>query len=115
MFSVTTWQRHRKRPGIFVIDRKDQKGIIIDIVVSADARVEEKEREKVEKYQDLKRKIGGLWKLKMVEIVPVVIWALGSVAIESDVWIEELEPTILRLLDILPNFPFITSEWKRDY
>ena len=35
----------------------------------ADVRVEEKEREKMGKYQDLKRKIGTLWQLKMVEEV----------------------------------------------
>ena len=38
----------------------------------------------MQKYQDLKRKIGRLWRLKMVEVVPVVIEALGSVAKEFD-------------------------------
>ena len=41
-----------RRPDLIVIDKKEQKGIIIDIAVPADVRVEEKE--KVEKYQDLK-------------------------------------------------------------
>ena len=53
-----------RRPDIIVIDKKEQKGLIIDIAVPADVRVEEKEREKVEKYQDLKREIGRLWNLK---------------------------------------------------
>ena len=35
-------------------------------------------------YQDLKREIRRLWKLKMVEVVPVVIGALGSVTKEFD-------------------------------
>ena len=56
----------------------------------ADVRVGEKEREKMEKYQDLKREIGRLWKLKMVEVIPVVIGALGSVRKEFDGWIEKL-------------------------
>ena len=43
--------------------------IFIDITVTADVRVEEKEREKMGKYQDLKRKIGTLRQLKMVEEV----------------------------------------------
>ena len=59
-----------RRPDIIVINKKERKGIIIDIAVPADVRVGEKEREKVEKYQDLKREIG---------VVPVVIGALGSV------------------------------------
>ena len=45
----------------------------------------------MEKYQDLKREIGRLWKLKMVEVVPVVIGALGSVTKGFDRWIEKLE------------------------
>ena len=71
--------------------RKSERGyIIIDISVPADVRVGEKEREKVEKYQDLKREIGRLWKPKMVEVVPVVIGALGSVTKGFDGWIGKL-------------------------
>ena len=68
-----------RRPDIIVIDRKERKGIINDITIPAEVRVGEKEREKGGKYQDLKREIGRLWKLKKVEFVPVVIGALGSV------------------------------------
>ena len=53
--------------------------MIIDIVVPADVRVGEKEKEKLEKYKDLKREIGRFWKLKMVEFVPVMIRTLASV------------------------------------
>ena len=38
-----------RRPGIISIDKKERKGMIIDIAVPADVIVEEKEREKVEK------------------------------------------------------------------
>ena len=58
--------------------------MIIDIVVPADVRVGEKEKEKLEKYKDLKREIGRFWKLKMVEVLLVVIGALGSVTNEFD-------------------------------
>ena len=44
----------------------------------------------MEKCQDLKREIGRLWKLKMAELVPVVIGALGIVTKEFDGWIEKL-------------------------
>ena len=79
-----------RRPGIIVIDTKERMGIIIDIAVPADVRAGEKEREKVEKYRDLKRHIGRLWKLKMVEVVPVVIGAHGSVTKGFHRWIEKL-------------------------
>ena len=58
--------------------------MIIDIVVPADVRVGEKEKEKLEKYKDLKREIGRFWKLKMVEVLLVVIGTLGSVTKEFD-------------------------------
>ena len=49
-----------RRPDIILIDKKEQKEIIIDTAVPADVRVGEKEREKMEKYQDLKNEIGRL-------------------------------------------------------
>ena len=33
----------------------------------------EKEKEKVDKYQDLKPKIARLWELSKVEVIPVVM------------------------------------------
>ena len=44
-----------RRPDKILIDKKERKGLIIDIAVPADVRVREKEREKMRKYQDLKR------------------------------------------------------------
>ena len=82
--------KEARRPDIIVIDKKERKGKIIDIAVPADVRVGQKEREKVEKFQDLKREIGGLWKLKIVEVVPAVIGALRSVTKGFDRWIEKL-------------------------
>ena len=73
-----------RRPNIILIDKKERKGIIIDIAVLADLRVEEKERRKI------KRELGRLWKLKMVEVLPIVIGALGSATKEFDGWIEKL-------------------------
>ena len=77
-----------RRPDIIVIYKKERKGIIIDIAVPADANVMEKEKEKVEKYQDLRREIARLWNLK--RIVPVVIGALGSVTKEFNKWIGKI-------------------------
>ena len=79
-----------RRPDIILIDKKERKGIIINIAIPAEVRVGGKEREKMEKYQDLKREIVRLQKLKMVEVVPVVIGALESVTKEFDEWIENL-------------------------
>ena len=44
----------------------------------------------MEKYQDLKKEIRRLWKLRHVEIVPVVIGALVSASAEFDRWMGKL-------------------------
>ena len=79
-----------RRPDIIAFGKKEKKRIIIDIGVPADVRVGEKEIEKVEKDQDLKRNIRRFWKLKMVEVVSIVTGAFGSVRKEFDRWIEKL-------------------------
>ena len=77
------WQSDSgKRHDLIVIDKKEQKEIMIDIAVPTDVRVGEEEKEKLEKYQDLKKEIRRLWKLRNIEIVPVIIRALGSVSAE---------------------------------
>ena len=80
-----------RRPDIVIIDKRRQSGTIVDIAVPADGRVHEKEREKVEKYQELRRENGRLWQLKNVKVVPVVIGTLGSVTKDFDNWMEKLE------------------------
>ena len=44
----------------------------------------------MEKYQDLKKEIKRLWTLRNVEIIPVVIGALGRVSAEFDRWMGKL-------------------------
>ena len=79
-----------KKTNIIVTDKNERKGIIVDIAVAADIRVGDSEKEKVKKSQDLKRKIGRLWRLKTVEVVPVVIGALESVTKDFDMWTDKL-------------------------
>ena len=56
----------------------------VDIAVPSDGR------EKIEKYQEMRREISRLWQLKKVQVVPVVIGALGSVTKGFDKWTEKL-------------------------
>ena len=53
-------------------------------------RVYEKESEKVQKYQDLKREIRKLWGITRVEVVLVVVDALGAVSKRLDTWLDKL-------------------------
>ena len=68
-----------RRPDIVVLDKEMDHTWVIDIAVPGDGRVEEKEKEKREKYQDLAREIRKLWKTS-VNVVPIVVGALGAVA-----------------------------------
>ena len=54
----------------------------------------ETEREKIEKYQDLKREIGRLWGIRHLEVVPVVVGVLGVVSNRLDASLEKLGVTI---------------------
>ena len=55
--------------------------------------VYEKEGEKIAKYQDLKREVGKLWGIRHLEVVPVVVGALGVVSNRLDGWLEKLGVT----------------------
>ena len=68
-----------RRPDIVVKDKEIDHTWIIDIAVPGDSRTEEKEREKIEKYQELAREIRRLWRTSAT-VIPVVVGALGAVA-----------------------------------
>ena len=44
-----------RKPNIFVLNMNERSRAIIDIAIPADIRVSEKEKEKIERYQELKR------------------------------------------------------------
>ena len=51
---------------------------IIDFAVPGDSRIEEKEKDKIEKYQDLGRELQKIWNVK-VKIIPLVVGSLGAI------------------------------------
>ena len=83
-----------RRPDIIFIDKKEKFCKIIDIAIPGDSRVNEKEREKMEKYQLLKDELVRLWDLKKVNVIPVVIGALGLVSSKCKRHLEKLEKNI---------------------
>ena len=46
-----------RKPDIVVVNKNERLCAIIDIVVPWDIRLREKEKEKIEKYRELKREI----------------------------------------------------------
>ena len=49
-----------------VVDKKERSCKIIDFEISGDSRTEEKEKAKIEKYQDLGRELQKIWNIKVV-------------------------------------------------
>ena len=60
------------------MDKHEKMCHLIDIAVPGESRVEAKEIEKVQKYQDLARELRKLWQVK-VKVAPVVVGALGTI------------------------------------
>ena len=53
-----------RRPDLVVVDKKERSCKIIDFAVPGDSRIEEKEKDKIEKYQDLGRELQKYGMLK---------------------------------------------------
>ena len=66
-----------RRPDLVVVD-KERSCKIIDFAVPGDGRIEEKEKDKIEKYQDLGRELQKIWNVK-VKIIPLVVGSLGAI------------------------------------
>ena len=67
-----------RRPDLVVVDKKERSCKIIDFVVPGDSKIEEKEKDKVEKYQELGRELQKIWNVK-VKIIPLVVGSLGAI------------------------------------
>ena len=66
------------RPDLVLVDKKERSCKIIDFAVPGDCRIEKKERDKIEKYQDLGRELQKIWNVK-VKIIPLVVGFLGAI------------------------------------
>ena len=65
-------------PDLVVVDKKERSCKIIDFAVPEDSRIEEKEKDKIEKYQDLRRELQKIGNVK-VKIIPLVADSLGAI------------------------------------
>ena len=77
------------QPDLTLVDKTINKVSLINVVVPRDPRVEQKEQEKRDKYQDLQTELRSLWD-KPVEIVPVIIGELGTIPKSLKSNLEEL-------------------------
>ena len=86
-FPIQTDHRlEHNKPDIVYIDKMGKTCYIIDVACPFDTRIKQKEMEKIERYQDLKREIKKIWKYEKVYVVPIVIGALGTIGKNFDKW-----------------------------
>ena len=67
-----------RRLDLVVVDKKKRTCKIIDFAVPGDIRIEEKEKEKIEKYQDPRRELQKIWNVRG-KIIPLVVGSLGAI------------------------------------
>ena len=68
-----------RRPNIAIANKMEKTAIIIDVAIPGDKQIIHKEKDKIEKYQNLKREIQWLWNLKKIDVISVMLWTLGSI------------------------------------
>ncbi|KAJ8040969.1 hypothetical protein HOLleu_15434 [Holothuria leucospilota] len=88
-----------RRPDLVIIDKGNKIATIVDVAVPSDTNIERKEREKIEKYQDLRLEVQRMWDVK-AKVVPVVVGALGATTQNLDKHLEEI-PGIHKAPDLL--------------
>ena len=67
-----------RKPDIVVVNKNERSCAIIDIAIPGDIRVSEIEKEKIERYQELKREIKRMRNIRSIKVIPMVVGALGS-------------------------------------
>ena len=82
------------RPDIVVFEKEKRTCKIVDVACPFDTRVVEKEREKVDKYQELKHELKTIWNCSEVTVIPAVIGALGTISKNFHQWIDKIDPNI---------------------
>ena len=81
-----------RRPDLVVVDKEETICKIIDFAVPGD-RIEEKEKDKIEKYQDLGRELQKIWNVK-VKIIPLVVGSLGAIPKQFGVRLKQIGITL---------------------
>ena len=66
------------RPDLVVVHKKERSCKIIDFAVPGGSRIEQKEKDKIEQYQELGRELQKILNVK-VKIIPLAVCSLGAI------------------------------------
>ena len=83
------WYLHNP-PDIVIVNKMEKTAIIVDVAIPGDKRITDKEKEKTEKYRNLKGKIQRLWNLKKIDVILVVLGALWSVTKNFEKYVDKI-------------------------
>ena len=79
-----------RRPDILVVDEVNKKATVVDVPISGDTRVRDKEQEKIKKCSLLKDEIARLKQMKKVVVIPIIVGALGIITTKFEKYIESV-------------------------
>ena len=83
------------RPDMMIVDRRSKEWFMVDFSVPFDPNVAKKEEEKISKYKDLAAEVARMNAVR-VEVVPIVVGALGVVSKDYLSWLK-----VLRIGDVV--------------
>ena len=91
-----------RRPDVIVVQKDKYICQITDFACPYDGRVDSKELEKIEHYQDLARELRKIWNMK-VKVILLVIGALGTTPIKLRNWLKEIGIEMNNTMYVEPN------------
>ncbi|XP_047480219.1 uncharacterized protein LOC125032877 [Penaeus chinensis] len=78
------------KPDIIVFNKDKRTCLIIDVTCPFDHRVPEGEREKIDRYDELKWELKRIQNCREIKIVPIVIGAFGTISRRFHSWLTQI-------------------------
>ncbi|MBV2145214.1 MAG: hypothetical protein KTM48_00480, partial [Wolbachia endosymbiont of Pissodes strobi] len=100
-------------PDIVLIEKNHIQ--IIDIAIPGDARIAEKETEKIQKYQELGREMARLWQRRTFKVIPIVVGAMGTITPNLEKYLKELGISELSTGQLQKSAVFGTTQIIKKY
>ena len=78
-----------RRPDMVIIDKTKTDCKVIDFACPFDSRIEEREKDKIKGYNDLKRELKKIWDMP-VKVISVVVGALETTPKKLKQWLSDI-------------------------
>ena len=78
-----------RRPDIVIVNKMGKTAIIIDVAIPGDKGIMTRKRRRLKSIRASKE-IQRLWKLKKIDVIPVVLGALGSVTKNFEKYVDKI-------------------------